>query len=48
MYQTLEITLCLRAVLVLAPNPPRDWTQSSKTQQGFEGMILRLLHSKAP
>ena len=36
MYQAEEITGCLRAVFVLAPNPTRNWTQSTKIQADFE------------
>ena len=37
MYQAVEITGCfLRAVFVLAPNPTRNWTQSSKIQPHFK------------
>ena len=44
MYQAEEITGCLRAVFVLAPNPTRNWTQSTKIQADtvnfFQGFTL--------
>ena len=36
MYQAEEITGCLLAVFVLAPNPTRKWTQGTKIQPDFE------------
>lgn len=41
MYQAEEITGCLRAVFVLAPNPTRKWTQGTKIQRDFfQGFTL--------